>query len=223
MKRCFALVLLGLCVVLFFPRSAEAEEKPGWAITELTFAPTSPRVGDPVVFTVMLSPSTSVTSPLTVSATLELHAFAKEQNNRDVTPNCVDPISIDLTKQTPITHTFACRVIFPIEGDYRVSTTLTLPLTVTESPVNNLTQQSFVVSPYATALPDQVARLFASFGLFAAIMVVMALATEVIISTSRNQTKGSPGASWTMGRMPNNCSMRWARSKERRLRVSQRM
>ena len=43
------------------------------------------------------------------------------------------------------------------------------------------------------------------------------------ISTSRNQTKGSPGASWTMGRMPNNCSMRWARSKERRLRVSQRM
>ena len=93
MKRCFALVLLGLCVVLFFPRSAEAEEKPGWAITELTFAPTSPRVGEPVAFTVMLSPSTSVTSPLTVSATLELHAFAKEQNNRDVTPNCVDPVS----------------------------------------------------------------------------------------------------------------------------------
>ena len=186
MKRCFALVLLGLCVVLFFPRSAAAEEKPGWEITELTFAPTSPRVGDPVVFTVMLSPSTSVTSTTQIAAgtvsTLELHAFAKEQNNRNVALNCADGVSQKLIDQTtPITYPLACRVTFPAEGDYRLVVTLTQYLTPTGIQTSTFTQQSFVVSPYATALPDQVARLFASFGLFAAIMVVMALATEVII------------------------------------------
>ena len=156
------------------------------AITELTFAPTSPRVGDPVVFTVMLSPSTSVTSTTQIAAgtvsTLELHAFAKEQNNRNVALNCADGVSQKLIDQTtPITYPLACRVTFPAEGDYRLVVTLTQYLTPTGIQTSTFTQQSFVVSPYATALPDQVARLFASFGLFAAIMVVMALATEVII------------------------------------------
>jgi hypothetical protein len=155
------------------------------------------RVGDPIVYGVTVENKDKAQIPESVEITLTLQVAGVYKNNdpkqRDWV--CTRPITGSL--KTGISNAISSTIYFDAcqpklrfeeEGNFTVKAELigagNQPLADRDAG-NNLKEIQTSVEPYQTALPENIARVFAGLGLLSAVMALMAAGTEVVIDVLR--------------------------------------
>ena len=193
--------IIGLCIlsimlILANIRSALATgllqgdgESSKLAIVGIVAAPEKPNAGDEIAFRVTVANQGTLAVTDTATVTLETRIYDGAAGQVEIGAPCKEnaPEVIGLVAGGKITHDFVCRPRIATQGTYSIAVTLSAQDAAGQpiggaGPISPLTR-SITVQPYTTALPDQLARLFAGLGIFAAIMMIMALGTEAAIDS----------------------------------------
>lgn len=182
--RAFLLaVLLALCLALSLAVSiAAAQTRSSLTLTKIEWLPQSVHANEEIIFAVSYDKAAdlSQTPEIQLQVTANQVTTTVNGGNDIATQFCTKTEPIPAAVQLPTgetnTHRFAPCFI-PNPGEYTISAFLLLNGEPAGAPIT----AALSVGPEQTALPGEFGRLFAGLGMFAAIMVIVALGTEVLI------------------------------------------
>lgn len=193
MKKIVVIILTGLFLAVSVQQLIAAPSMQALnfdlAITKIAALNEAIRVGDPIVYGVTYERKAGDTIPVSTAITLTLSASTKDPAKFDW--QCSK--SLTGTLKTVISSTvyfddcqtklrFESSGSFPVRAELLGADGKTLSDPVTE---NNVKEIQVSVDPYQTALPEEIARIFAGLGLLSAVMAIMAAGTEVVIDVLR--------------------------------------
>lgn len=175
-------VLLGLATTIVWASPTGQDGLPDLVPTDISWTPDTVYPGDEV--------TVEITYENRGTAMVPEDAKAKFRIVMETTDDPPKPVGVSVEGDIPGAAglvsgappaAVAETLIAPAEGSYSVVVTLDIEDTVAEADEeNNQRSEPFTVK---SALPPGVSRLFAGLGMFAAVMAIVAVGTEVIIDT----------------------------------------
>lgn len=175
-----AVLVAALTFGLVVPAEAAQSASGRLTLTAIEWLPETVHANEEVVFAVTYAKSANFDQIPKIQLKIEANQESSPAEDDDIaTQFCTTteeiPEAVDLGIEASNTHRFAPCFI-PEDGEY----TVTAALLVDDG---NTIEASLSVGPEQTALPGEFGRLFAGLGMFAAIMVIVALGTEVLIDS----------------------------------------
>ncbi len=193
MKKIAVIILTGLLLAVSVQQLIAAPSTQALnfdlAITKIAALNEAIRVGDPIVYGVTFERKAGDTIPVSTAITLTLSASTKDPAKFDW--QCSKPLTGTLKTVISSTVYFddcQTKLRFEAAGNLPVKAELLGADGKTlqdQNPDNNVKEIQVSVEPYQTALPEEIARIFAGLGLLSAVMAIMAAGTEVMIDVLR--------------------------------------
>jgi aminoglycoside phosphotransferase len=134
------------------------------------------RVGQPLIFTITYKNAGQATLPASTSFDLSITLTSADGTEQ----GCSAAVTLesDLPPDDQRGFTFReCQIIPPLAGNYQ------LVASVDDQPMAR--PQTLKVEESESALPEDLSRLFVGLGMFIAMMMVMAVGTEVVIDSCK--------------------------------------
>jgi hypothetical protein len=178
-------VLLALCLALSLVVSIAAAQADasGLTLTELEWLPETVHANEELIFAVSYRKTAELSQTPAIRIQVSGSPVTATGGDGGTTSEfCSKTEEISEAAQLPVdesnTHRFAPCFI-PEAGEYTVTATVM----VADQAVGEPVVATLSVGPEQTALPGEFGRLFAGLGMFAAVMIIVALGTEVLIDS----------------------------------------